>query len=295
MVEKRSFGRKPARLKVRFWRAGSPDRVFTGYTTNISRSGCFIQTEHPIGTAGRLQLELSSDDLGFVCEGVVARSIKAPYELRQVKPSGMGVRFLTIEELVRAVVPGNLDAHDSANKALKEREPSDDQGPDSHPAPKPETPVVSPRITDFEAASPTAMRAASRHPAARPLPPTEQQQAQSEPKTAAAKSDQPKPDHAFRIAPPTIERLAALYHAELQKDRLFIPSSKASRVGATVRVELVLPTTGGTAASKSVELHGVVRKQWSKGDRTPNIEGLGIKLLNATSAKKTIGTLIANA
>ena len=317
MAEKRGSERKSARLKVRFWRAGEPDRVYSGYTSNVSLGGCFIQTEQPVGTAGRLQLELSGESTGFVCEAVVARSIKAPYELRQVKPSGMGVRFLTIEELLRAVLPGGLEAADSANRALRQDDSlsatpaqasADPGNPQGSPTPTPATtnspnpvkahdsraqPSRPQRITDFEATSRTAKRAARRHPAAPPPKPAQTEDQEASKTSNPQEVDQPKPDHAFRIAPPTLDRLSALYHAELVKDRLFIPTSKTTKKGATVRVELVLPSTQEAADAKSIELFGVVSKQWSKNGDESGLEGLGIKLIDATSAKKAVGALIA--
>ncbi len=85
---------------MRFWRRGAPKDVQTGYTSDLSRSGAFVTTQKPVGRNGRIQMQLATGTGSYLLEGVVARSLQVPQELLKVKPGGMGIRFLRVEELV---------------------------------------------------------------------------------------------------------------------------------------------------------------------------------------------------
>ena len=82
------------RLAVRFTHAASTMQ-YSGYTTDISETGVFIQTLRP----PRLGTEL---DLGLVLRGgrevrvraVVARLVVPPPQFQRMLPSGFGARFL---------------------------------------------------------------------------------------------------------------------------------------------------------------------------------------------------------
>lgn len=100
--------RELRRLPVRFRTHGADATEYTGFTTDISTSGAFVATRHVIPSGTRLRLEIGDPGRGFAIEGVVARSRKVAPALHAIGVSGMGVRFLSVEELVREILPSVL-------------------------------------------------------------------------------------------------------------------------------------------------------------------------------------------
>ncbi len=100
-MERREQERRPRRVKVHFWKRGASKR-YRGYSANISTGGMYIDTNNLVAAGSRIRLEVGADPQTFMAEAVVARVNKS---LQTLRPSGMGVRFLTIEELVTELIP----------------------------------------------------------------------------------------------------------------------------------------------------------------------------------------------
>jgi hypothetical protein len=101
-MNRRRSQRQTRRLEVQFWQPG--ERVHHGYTTNLSASGMHIATQDPLPPRSRLRIEVIHGERGFLVEGVVAhRRVVHPELARAVHP-GMGVRFLSPEELVNELM-----------------------------------------------------------------------------------------------------------------------------------------------------------------------------------------------
>src|SRR3954463_10451429 len=103
-MSRRRAVRRPRRVQVSFWRRGEPT-AYIGYTTNISMTGMFVATNSPVAGGTRIRVEIVDRDRGFMVEGVVAHARKIRGDMARVSLSGMGVRFLTVEELVRELLP----------------------------------------------------------------------------------------------------------------------------------------------------------------------------------------------
>jgi Tfp pilus assembly protein PilZ len=105
-VNRRRSPRRPQRLLARFWIPGElePRR---GYTTNVSSGGVHVETRNPLPAGARLRLEMVHGGRGWMVEGVVARRTVVHPELAKVVPPGMGVRFLSAEELVSEMLVPN--------------------------------------------------------------------------------------------------------------------------------------------------------------------------------------------
>lgn len=97
-MDRRVSERHHRHVPVKLWRVGEIDPLL-GHTSDISRTGAFVVAVRILPTGTRLRLEIG-ETRGFWAEGVVVRSLKAPPELRRVKPAGMGIRFLGVPELV---------------------------------------------------------------------------------------------------------------------------------------------------------------------------------------------------
>lgn len=104
--------RRPRRVQVQFWRRGEP-QAYTGYTTNISMTGMFLATNSPQPPGTRLRIEVIDGLHGFMVEGVVAHARKVRGDMMRLTHPGMGIRFLSVEDLVRElipVIPGETEA-----------------------------------------------------------------------------------------------------------------------------------------------------------------------------------------
>ncbi len=100
-MERRERERRPRRVQVSFWRSGT-DKRYRGYSANISTGGMYIDTNHLVSVGSRIRIEVGSGEHSFMAEAVVARVNKS---LQTLRPSGMGVRFLTVDELVGELIP----------------------------------------------------------------------------------------------------------------------------------------------------------------------------------------------
>ena len=96
---------------MQFWKRGEP-HAYPGYTTNISLTGMFIATRSPLPPGTRIRIEVLEGDRGFMVEGVVAHARKVRGELMRLSQPGMGVRFLSVEDLIRELVPAGYGIED---------------------------------------------------------------------------------------------------------------------------------------------------------------------------------------
>lgn len=91
-------------MQVQFWRRGEA-QAYAGYTTNISTTGMFVATNSPQPPGARLRIEVMDGSHDFVVEGVVAHARKVRGDMTRISHPGMGIRFLSVEELVRELIP----------------------------------------------------------------------------------------------------------------------------------------------------------------------------------------------
>jgi Tfp pilus assembly protein PilZ len=98
--------RFPRRVQVRFWPEDEPERSYAGYSRNISATGMFLATIHPMKPGTRLVIEMRTEKSTFTIHARVMHSAKVSPLLQSVRPSGMGVRFVDrspgLEELLPA-------------------------------------------------------------------------------------------------------------------------------------------------------------------------------------------------
>jgi hypothetical protein len=105
-MDRRRSRRWPRQLDVRFWKRGEEGQATHAVSTNVSRTGIFLRTQQVLPNGTRLRLEVSCAGRSFLSEGVVMRALKTPSHLQAAMPSGMGVRFLHVEELLEDLLPG---------------------------------------------------------------------------------------------------------------------------------------------------------------------------------------------
>jgi len=105
--ERREWPRHPRRVQVRFAAEGEK-RFTSGLTNNLSLRGVFITAPKVFSRGTRLRLELDPGARAVVIEGVVAHAHRVPTELRALGTSGMGIRFLPPEEIVKPLLPAEM-------------------------------------------------------------------------------------------------------------------------------------------------------------------------------------------
>ena len=112
----------------------------------------FIATNSPQPPGTRLRIEVLEGDRGFMVEGVVAHARKVRGDLMRLSQPGMGVRFLSVEELVRELIPVGLRA-----RPRRSPEPVAQAGAVAPPPPLSDAAVAEPR-----AAAPAPLRRSAR-------------------------------------------------------------------------------------------------------------------------------------
>ncbi len=95
------------RIQIRFWPEDEPDKSYAGYSRNISVTGMFVSTAHPVKPGKILQIEFQGFDAPFRVRGQVMHSAKVSPMLQSVRPSGMGVRFLDRSAELEVLLPSD--------------------------------------------------------------------------------------------------------------------------------------------------------------------------------------------
>jgi len=113
-MERRQSPRKARRVPVRFWPRGENGPPRLGFTSDLSTGGMHIVSSAVCPSRTRIRIEVGDPEKGFAIEGVVAHSRRVAPELRKIGLSGMGVRFLTVDELVGELLGGAIAVEDEA-------------------------------------------------------------------------------------------------------------------------------------------------------------------------------------
>jgi hypothetical protein len=238
-------------VQVHFWRLGEPaPRV--GYTTNISTTGMFIATNSPLASGARIRVEVIDRDRGFMVEGIVAHAKKLQVEMTRLGQSGMGVRFLTVEELVRELMPAGYGA-------AGETEEIPPEAPRPQPAPPPPSP---PRPEP-----PSAAPAASPAP---PQPPVPDRSPAPAPVTASGGS--------YTVRFSNVEEFLEVYKRDILQGGLFVSTLYPARLQETVSVEIFPPLP---YAEPLMVRARVVQRFEPQADSGLNLlSGMGLELMD---------------
>jgi hypothetical protein len=252
MSTRRRAVRRPRRLQVQFWRHSDPT-PHVGYTTNISMTGMFIATNAPLPSASRIRVEVIDRDRGFMVEGIVAHARKMSLELSRLNQSGMGVRFLSVEELVRELIPSGFSGGEEIPVAAAEPEPLPPP-PEVAPAPVAPPPVA----PAPEPAAPAAL------PRVKP------------PDQPPAPVDASGGSFAVRFF--SVEDFLEVYQRDIRQGGLFVSTLYPARLQETVSVELFPP--GLFAEPVLVRARVVQRFEPNSGSARNLLSGMGLELMD---------------
>lgn len=263
-MSRRRAARRARRVQVHFWKQGEPTS-YVGYTTNISMTGMFIATNSPMPPASRVRVEVIDRDRGFMVEGIVAHARKIRGELARVSQSGMGVRFLSVEELVRELIP-------AAYGQTEEIPQNTDRGSFSVAggvsAPELE-PLMAPPVEEPALAPPPLPPAPVRPPLQEPVRP-----APAPPAPPIAGSG-----GAFSVSFSSVDEFLEVYRRDILQGGLFVSTRYPGRLQETVTVELHPPLP--FAEPLLVRARVVQRFDPGSDPNSPNLlSGMGLELID---------------
>jgi hypothetical protein len=224
-----------------------------GYTTNISMTGMFIATNSPLPSGARIRVEVIDRDRGFMVEGVVAHARKLQAELARLGQSGMGVRFLTVEDLVRELMPSGYSDTDETEEIPRESPRPAPPHPESSPAaaapPPPDTSTIPP---------PPPVPDRSPVPAAAPVPVTPS-------------------GGTYTVRFSNVEEFLEVYKRDILQGGLFVSTLYPARLQETVSVELFPPLLYAEPLRVRAR---VVQRFEPHADSGPNLlSGMGLELM----------------
>jgi len=263
-MSRRRATRRARRVQVHFWKQGEPTPC-VGYTTNISMTGMFVATNSPLPSGARIRIEVMDRDRGFMVEGVVVHARKVRAELAAVRQSGMGVRFLSVEELVRELIPAVYGQTEEiprgADRESTADSSSDQELSDPFAAPQPPVPpleIPPPRETLREPTRPA-------------MSPPSAPQGPAVPFTATGGT------FSIRFSNPA--EFLEVFRRDILQGGLFVSTRYPARIQETVSVELHLPI----AFAEPVLIRARVVQRFDPADSAggPNLlAGMGLELID---------------
>lgn len=226
-MTRRQSVRRPRRVQVSFWKRGEPT-PYVGYTTNISMTGMFIATNSPMGGGARIRVEVVDRDRGFMVEGVVAHARKISGEMARISLSGMGVRFLTVEELVRELIPSAVGSAEAIPRPPSPQDPLNELEMPAPPVVEPPSePQAAPFLRRRTDASPP-----SPEPVPAPIPPSAPPRPVGPPVLG---------EGAFSVHFTSAEEFLEVYRRDILQGGLFVSTLHPARIQESVVVELYPP------------------------------------------------------
>lgn len=273
-MTRRRATRRARRVQVHFWKQGEPT-TYVGYTTNISETGLFVATNSPMPSGVRIRVEVIDRDRGFMVEGVVAHARKVRAELAPIAQSGMGVRFLSVEELVRELIP-------AVYGLTEEIPPTAERGSHSlvaEPSAQPEVPGP-PAIAPPEPAPPPAS------------PPPNETSPASAPAAERPAGPFPASGGSFSMRFSDADEFLAVYSRDILQGGLFVSTRYPARLQETVNVELYPPI----AFAEPVLVRARVVQRFDPGSEatgSPNLlAGMGLELIDLPALVERLQPLV---
>ena len=266
-MSRRRATRRARRVQVHFWKQGEPT-AYVGYTTNISMTGMFVATNSPVPSGTRIRVEVIDRNRGFMIEGVVAHARKVRSELAAITQSGLGVRFLSVEELVRELIPAAYGQTEEV--PYNADRGSHSTSPNLHGHPEPEQPPAEPAPSEPAPGAPPA-----REPVRTPNPPAVSARSTSERPILITDSG-----GAFSIRFANADEFLEVYRRDILQGGLFVSTRYPAKMQETVSVELHPPI----AFAEPLVIRARVVHRFEPGaDSTgsPNLlAGMGLELID---------------
>jgi hypothetical protein len=265
--------RNPRRLQVQFVPRGD-QQSYTGYTTNISTTGMFLATTSPQPPGARLRVEVMDGQRGFMVEGVVAHARKVRGDMMRLTQPGMGIRFLSVAELVHELIPGltgETEEIPEAEPVWSPPPPPPDKPVDqqTHPAPPPDVPRAQPLPPKPSALPPPTTTRPVTVPNPRPVEGTGVFNVQF-------------------LGPP---EFLQVYHRDIVNGGLFVSTRFPGRLQETVRIDLHVPFSSDEPVSFRARV--VQRFEPQGTDFGANLlAGMGVEILDLSAVLERLRPLV---
>jgi Tfp pilus assembly protein PilZ len=280
MTSRRRAVRRPRRVQVHFWRQGDPT-AYIGYTTNISLTGMFIATNSPVASGSRVRVEVVDRARGFTVEGLVAHARKMQPELARLTQSGMGVRFLSVEELVRELIPSGLGETEEISRDVTRAEPV---APPQF-LPPPPLPGPSDIFTTLMPLPPPAPAAAPTKPPA-PAKPAPTKPSKAKPAIPVAPSG-----GSYTVRFSGIDEFLEVYERDILQGGLFVSTRYPAHLQETVSVELF--PAGPFTPPVMLRARVVQRFEPDVGGGPNLLSGMGLELLDVAALIAALEPVVA--
>lgn len=277
MPERRRNRRWPRQLEVRFWKQGEEGQGSRAISTNVSRTGIFVRTQMVLPSGTRMRLAVGHGGRSFTVEGVVMRALRSPAHLQSVMPSGMGVRFMTSEELLEELLPAiDFQAEERIPGGIGMPTSSVVDSAGSEPRPASGTfPVAG------DASTPPPSTAAAAPQPRSSLSAT----------AAAAGKDAIEPTALYPLRFRDADQFRRVFDRDVKTGGLFIHTSKPPALDAVILVEVVVE---GLAVAPVRLQARVVHRMESPPDSPPGnlLAGMGVQFLDVDRAVEQLRSLL---
>ena len=276
MPERRRNRRWPRQLEVRFWKQGEEGQGSRAISTNVSRTGIFVRTQMVLPSGTRMRIAVGHGGRSFTVEGVVMRALRSPAHLQSVMPSGMGVRFMTSEELLEELLPAiDFQAEERIPGGIGTPTSSVVDSAGSEPRP----PSGTFRVVD--ASTPPSSKAAA---APQPRPSVAAT-------AAAAGKDAIEPTALYPLRFRDPDQFRRVFDRDVKTGGLFIHTSRPPALDAVILVEVGVE---GLAVPPVRLQARVVHRMESPPDSPPGnlLAGMGVQFLDVDRAVEQLRSLL---
>lgn len=282
MAERRRNRRWPRQLEVRFWKQGEEGQGSRAISTNISRTGIFVRTQMVLPSGTRMRLAVGHGGRSFTVEGVVMRALRSPAHLQSVMPSGMGVRFMTAEELLEELLPA-IDFH------AEERIPGGIGAPISAVVETIGSETPRPVSGTFRTMRDTATPPPRVISSAPPPPPRPPPVPPAGATAATKEAIEPTALYPLRFRDP--DQFRRVFDRDVKTGGLFIHTSKPPALDAVILVEVGVE---GLAVPPVRLQARVVHRMESPPDSPPGnlLAGMGVQFLDVNRAVEQLRSLL---
>jgi hypothetical protein len=269
-MNQRRSPRYRRRLQVQFWQPG--EKIHRGYTTNLSATGMHIATADPLPPRSRVRVEVIHGERGFVIEGIVAHRRAVNPELAKVTQQGMGVRFLSPDELIRHLF-------------LADPPPAEPPQAEPVPAVQARAGDADGAMSQGEAVEPA--RAGSEEKTVEASR-AEARDLTSEPDRYSAPS--PPEEHVFSLHFASATDFLGVFRRDLVNGGLFVATGRPGKLGEFVSIDLHPPSPG----ARPVRLQARVVKRFEPQQGSGALlVGMGVELLDLPGALARLQPLVA--
>ena len=279
IVERRDDKRRARRVAVRFWKKGE-EKPRSGFTTNISNGGMFIGSSLVHGRGTRLRIEVLDPGSSFMVEGVVARAIRTQPALQGVRPSGMGIRFLQVSELVAELFPPT-EARVPERPPLRLYEDETARLPPPEVSSPPMPPLPGLELPGLEMQAPTVT----------PPPPSPGSAPTREPEPPDA--DGRAAAYAYTLQYRTPSELRTAYERDIAQGGLFITTPAPAPLQKVISIDI---SVFGVFLPPVRLFARVVHRTEPGNAENPNLlAGMGLELLDPEQARIALRPLVDHA